>query len=231
MQTWRGVEKRTSVVGLKTKLGPLTKIGVISLNTTIFSISQTHEVGYLEQVLLLHRYHNCYQLSDVRVRCYQDTPGCQSYKLCYTAKLNDPWFRSPPTNRPSGRVEVFLTVSFESHLYGSFEQLVLFDFGKKPYLVKKLNADVMSESLSQTSIVPKHATESAEAVWDEVSMEVVRFVHGTSEAVQAEHLSRTYCLPRKVGITAETLSPAVYKSLMHQLLFVEEGFMKDEISR
>jgi len=124
-----------------------------------------------------------------------------------------------------------VAVSFDSRLYGSFEQLLLFDFGKKPYLVKKLNADVMSDSLSQMSIVPEHATASAEAVWDEVSMEVIRFVHGTSEAVQAEHLSRTYCLPKKVEITAETLSPAVYKSLMHQILFVEEGFMKDEISR
>ena len=124
-----------------------------------------------------------------------------------------------------------MTVSFDSSLYGSFEQLVLFDFGKKPYLVKKLNADVMSESLSQMSIVPEQATASAETVWDEVSMEVIRFVHGTSEAVQAEHLSRTYCLPKKVEITAETLSPTIYKSLMHQLLFVEEGFMKDEISR
>ena len=124
-----------------------------------------------------------------------------------------------------------MTVSFDSSLYGSFEQLVLFDFGKKPYLVKKINADVMSESLSQMSIVPEHATASAETVWDEVSMEVIRFVHGTSEAVQAEHLSRTYCLPKKVEITAETLGPTVYKSLMHQLLFVEEGFMKDEISR
>ena len=124
-----------------------------------------------------------------------------------------------------------MTVSFDSSLYGSFEQLVLFDFGKKPYLVKKLNADVMSESLSQMSIVPEQATASAETVWDEVSMAVIRFVHGTSEAVQAEHLSRTYCLPKKVEITAETLSPAVYKSLMHQILFVEEGFMKDEISR
>ena len=163
------------------------------------------------------------------MRRYQDTPGYESYKLCYTAKLNDSWYQSPATNRPSGRVEVSLTVSFESSLYGSFEQLVLFDFGKKPYLVKKLNTDVMSESLAQTSIVPEHATTSATAVWDEVSMEVVRFVHGTSEAVQAEHLSRTYSLPKKVEITAEALSTNVFKSIMHQLLFVEESFMKDEI--
>ena len=223
--------REKGVVGLKTVLGPLTKVGDISLNTTMFSFWQTYEVGYLEQFLLLHRYHNCYQLPDVQVRCYQETPGYQSYTSGYTAKLNDPWYKSSSRNRPSGRVEVSLTVSFESHLYGSFEQLVLFDFGKKPYLVKKLSTDVMSESLSQTSIVPKHAGASATAVWDEVSMEVVRFFHGTSEAVQAERLSKMYCLPKKVEITAESLSPAVYKSLMHQLLFVEEGFMKNEISR
>ena len=151
--------------------------------------------------------------------------------MCYTAKLKDSWYQSPATNRPSGRVEVSLTVSFESSLYGSFDQLVLFDFGKKPYLVQKLNADVMSEALSQTPIVIEHATASTQAIWDENSMEVARFVHGTSEALQAEHLSRTYSLPKQVEITAVTLDPGIYKRIMHQLLFVEEGFMRDEISR
>lgn len=124
-----------------------------------------------------------------------------------------------------------LTVSFESSLFGSFDQVVLFDFEKKPYLVQKLNADVMSEALSKTPIVLEHATASAQAIWDENSMEVVRFVHGTSEALQAEHLSRTYSLPKQVEITAETFNPGIYKRIMHQLLFVEEGFMRDEISR
>lgn len=151
--------------------------------------------------------------------------------MCYTAKLKDSWYQSPATNRPSGRVEVSLTVSFESSLYGSFDQLVLFEFGKKPYLVQKLNADVMSEALSQTPIVIEHPTASTQAIWDENSMEVVRFVHGTSEALQAEHLSRTYSLPKQVEITAVTLDPGIYKRIMHQLLFVEEGFMRDEISR
>ncbi|XP_078348623.1 3'-5' exoribonuclease HELZ2-like isoform X2 [Oculina patagonica] len=186
---------------------------------------ETNEVGYLEKVLLLHRYHNCYQLSEIRVSCYQD----ESYKLCYTTKLKDSWYQSPATNRPSGRVEISLTVSFESSLYGSFDQVVLFDFGKKPYLVQKLNADVMSEALSHTPIVLEHATASAQAIWEENSMEVVRFVHGTSEALQAEHLSRTYRLPKQVEITSETLNPNSYKRIMHQLLFVEEGFMRDEI--
>ncbi|KAJ7378353.1 hypothetical protein OS493_023608 [Desmophyllum pertusum] len=103
---------------------------------------------------------------------------------------------------------------------------------KKPFLVQKLNADVMSESLSQTPIVPEHATASASAViWDESSMEVVRFVHETKEGLEAEHLSRSYSLPKQVNITAESLNPGIYKRIMHKLLFVEEGFMKDEISR
>ena len=122
-----------------------------------------------------------------------------------------------------------LTVSFKSSLYGSFDQCVVFDFGKKPYLMQKLNADVHSESLSQSAIVSKHAT--AAAIWDESSVEVVRFIHGTDEALQGEHLSRTYSLPKQVDITDNELNRDNYKRIMHQLLFVEEGFMKDEISR
>ena len=124
-----------------------------------------------------------------------------------------------------------LTVSFESSLYGSFDQMVVFDFGKKPYLVQKLNADVMSEALSQTPIVMGHTAAPAQVIWDENSVEVVRFVHGTKEALQAEHLSRTYNLPKQVDITAERLTPDVYKTVLHQLLFLEEGFMRNEISR
>ena len=201
------------------------------MKMSFFSFWQTNEIGYLEQVLLLHRYHNCYQLSEILVNCHQETRNYDSYKLCYSAKLKDPWYQSPKTNRPSGRVEVSLTVSFESSLYGSFDQTVLFDFGKKPYLVRKLNADVMSEPLSQTPNVMEHTTAPAQVIWDENSVEVVRFVHGTSEALQAEHLSRTYGLPKQVDILADTLSPHVYKRIMHQLLFVEEGYMRNEISR
>ena len=124
-----------------------------------------------------------------------------------------------------------LTVSFESSLFGSFDQSVLFDFGKKPYLEQKLNTDVMSESLSQIPIIQEHVATPASAIWDERSMEVVRFVHETSEALQAEHLSRTYSLPKQVEITDEALNPKIYQKVMHQLIFVEERFMREEISR
>ena len=89
----------------------------------------------------------------------------------------------------------------------------------------------MSESLPQTPIVQEHAATPVSEIWDERSMEVVRFVHETSEALQAEHFSRTYSLPTQVQITDEALNPKIYKNVMHQLLFVEEGFMREEISR
>jgi len=124
---------------------------------------------------------------------------------------------------------VSLTVSFKSFLYGSFDQCVVFDFGRKPYLMQKLTVDVDRESLSQGAIISQHAT--AAAIWDESSVDVVRFIHGTDEALQGEHLSRTYSLPKQVDITDNKLNRDNYKRIMHQLLFVEEGFMKDEISR
>ena len=166
-------------------------------------------------MLLLYRYHNCYQLSEIRV--------------CYSAKLKAFWYKLPDVNNFSGLAKVSFTVSFESSLYGSFDQCIVFDFGKKPYLVRRLNVDVQSGSLPQTSIFLQHAT--ATAVWDERSMDVVRFVHKTGEALQGEHLSRIYSLQKQGNITAEELRRDNYKTVMHQLLFVEEGFMTNELSR
>ena len=191
---------------------------------------QQDEVGSLKNILLLHRYHSCFHLTEIRVGCFEEKHGSESYKSCYTAKLKDSWYKSPNTPRMVGRVKLALTVSFESPLYGSFEQLVLFDFGRKPYLVKRLNADVSSGS-GTLPIAPVNSATHESAIWDEMSVEVVRFVHETGEALQAEHLSRKYSLPRQVEITEDVLSPKTYKKMVHQLLFVEERFMKEEISR
>ena len=172
-------------------------------------------VGYLRHVLLLYRYHNCYQLSEIRV--------------CYSAKLKGFWYKLPDVNNFSGLAKVSFTVSFESSLYGSFDQCIVFDFGTKPYLVRRLNVDVQSESPPQISIVSQHVT--ATAIWDEHSMDVVRFVQKTGQALQAEHLSRIYSLQKQEKITAKELRRDNYKTVMHQLLFVEEGFMTNELSR
>ena len=194
------------------------------------STFQPDEVGSLQNVFLLNRYHSCYHLSEIRVGCIEEKRGSETYKLLYTAKLEDSWYKSPNSERLVGHVKVALAVSFESSLYGSFEQLVLFDFGRKPYLVKKLNADVTSES-NTLPIAREHLASQAPAIWDESSVEVVRFNQATREALQAEHLLRKYSLPRQLEIADELLSPKIYKSVMHQLLFVEERFMKEEISR
>ena len=190
---------------------------------------QPDEVGSLQNVFLLHRYHSYYLLSEIRVSCIEEKHGSETYKLLYTTKLEDSWYKSPSSKRLVGRVRVAITVSFESPLYGSFEQLVVFDFGRKPYLLKKLNADVTSEPMTLPS-APEHLASHAPAIWNERSVEVVRFIHATREALQAEHLSRKYGLPT-LDITDELLSPKIYKSVMHQLLFLEERFMKEQISR
>ena len=186
-------------------------------------------MGYLQHVLLLYSHHSCYQLSEIRVGCYRENQGCESYNTCYTAKLRGCWYKAPDINSISGRMMVSLSISFESSMYGSFDQCVVFDFGKTSYLVQRLNADVQSASLSETSIVSQPAI--ASAIWVERSMEVVRFGHSTGEALRAEHLSRRYSLPEQVKITADHLHQDNYKTVMHQLLFEEEGFMKSEISR
>ncbi|XP_068761003.1 3'-5' exoribonuclease HELZ2-like isoform X3 [Montipora capricornis] len=192
---------------------------------TFTLLLETKDIGCLRHVLLLYKYHDVYQLSEISVGCYEETAGLQSYRTCYTAKLTGFWYKAPEV-KSSGRLRVSLTVSFASSLYGSFDQCVVFDFGKKPYLVQKLNADVHSEvSTLSPSNVP------SAAIWNERSVQVVRLVPESGAALQGMHWSRVYSLQEKLKIPDEKLSRDNYKKIMHALLHVEEGFMKAEIAR
>ena len=159
---------------------------------------------------------------------YQGNRGCESYNLLFTAKLNGYFYKAPQV-MPSGMMRVSLTISFASSLFGIFDQSVVFDFGKKPYLVKKLTADVHSQSWSLDPVISHNVQDAA--FWDERSVQVVRFVHETGEALQRVHLSRVYSLRVGKRIPTEKLTRSNYKEIMHALLHVEERFMKDEISR
>ncbi|XP_067043097.1 3'-5' exoribonuclease HELZ2-like isoform X4 [Acropora muricata] len=189
---------------------------------------KTEDSGYLQHVLLLHRHHDVYQLSEISVGSYQGNKGCDSYNLCFSAKLTGYFYKARQV-MSSGMMRVSLTVSFRSSLFGIFDQSVVFDFGKKPYLVKKLTADVHSQSWSLDPVISHNVQDAT--FWDERSVQVVRFVDQTDEALQRLHLSRKYSLPVGLQIPTENLTRSNYKEIMHALLYVEERFMKDEISR
>ena len=112
---------------------------------------------------------------------------------------------------------------------GSLRQRSALYVNIKPSHKVRFPTKVKYDALIKASIFSQHAT--ATAVWDERSTDVVRFVHKTGEALQGEHLSRIYSLQKQGNITAEELRRDNYKTVMHQLLFVEEGFMKRELSR
>ena len=52
----------------------------------------------------------------------------------------------PPMPSSRDPVLVQLKVAFESNIFGSFPQCLLFDFGKKFALVQRLNVDVQGSS-------------------------------------------------------------------------------------
>ncbi|XP_068761024.1 3'-5' exoribonuclease HELZ2-like isoform X3 [Montipora capricornis] len=192
---------------------------------TFTLLFETKDIGCLRHVLLLYKYHDVYQLSEISVGCYEETAGLQSYRTCYTAKLTGFWYKAPEV-KSSGRLRVSLTVSFASSLYGSFDQCVVFDFGKKTYLVQKLNADVHSEA---STLSPSNVPSAA--IWNERSVQVVRLVPESGATLQGMHWSRVYSLQENLKIPDEKLSRNNYKKIMHALLHVEEGFMKAEIAR
>ena len=188
--------------------------------------TQTEDSGCLRHVLLLYRHHDVYQLSQISTGSYHGSRGCDIENS--TAKLRGNFYKAKQV-MSSGMMRVSLTVSFTSSLFGTFDQSVVFDFGKKPYLVKKLTADVHSQSWSFDPVISHNVQDAV--FWDERSVQVVRFVDQTDEALQRLHLSRKYSLPVGLQIPTENLTRSNYKEIMHALLYVEERFMKDEISR
>ena len=200
------------------------------------SFLQTTEIGQLRQVLLLHRYHHCYKLTEVRVGHYEDKASFELYVLDYTAKLDQLSYKAP-SFRIQGRAKIDVTVGFSSSIFGSFAQCVLFDFGKKPYLVQRLNVDVCSKDVSDKLLAARHEVGQQHQMWDENSTKVIRFVSTSSEAVQREQILKRYSLPKRQEnvVSAQVMTGEAlrinYKRVMHQLLFIEETYMRQQIGR
>ena len=153
-----------------------------------------------------------------------------------TAKPDQLSYKAP-SYRIQGRAKIDVTVGFSSSIFGSFAQCVLFDFGKKPYLVQRLNVDVCSKDVSEKLFAARHELGQQHQMWDENSMKVIRFVSTSSEAVQREQLLKRYSLPKRQEnvVSAQVMTGEAerinYKRVMHQLLFIEETYMRQQIGR
>lgn len=205
---------------------------VIKALNICFNRYQISQVGKLRQIDLLHRYHDCYRLTDVK--------GFVNNKLIFQELSKQPWSYTLPWNSDErkGRMEVAITVSFNTtKLNQTSTQCLRFDFGKKPYLLQGLNVDIANmDALKGVSEI-RQQLQLDPIVWTEGSIDIVPWPEITDTSHHDVLLLEKYRLPERIEnvislqIVERNLSMENYKRVMHQLLFTEELFMKKAISR
>lgn len=131
-----------------------------------------------------------------------------------------------------------IVVSFSTLVFGSFRQFVVFDFGKESHLALQMNIEIGSQEFLQEFSEEKAKLVLQGPQWDDGYRKIIAFAHKTPSVFNNEYLTAKYKLPRPGDIVpsplldgSQGLSKETYLDIMHQLLFVEEFYIRKKVSR
>ncbi|XP_063925906.1 probable helicase with zinc finger domain isoform X1 [Zophobas morio] len=127
-----------------------------------------------------------------------------------------------------------IVVIFQTTIFGTFRQSVVFDFGSEPVLVKHLCVDVVPDSdIEKIKEIRKEITCSVSERWTSANAEIVPFVStlvSLSGNLEWEtNLKAMYPYPQvdsfvlsNATVSEKKLTRNNYRERMHELLLVEE---------
>ncbi|EFA00306.1 probable helicase with zinc finger domain [Tribolium castaneum] len=137
-------------------------------------------------------------------------------------------------NEQGAVTEYHIVVAFQTTIFGTFRQSVVFDFGSEPVLVKHLCVDVVPDSdLEKINEIRKEITLCMSERWTKTNSEIVPFFStlvstGTNHQWE-KNLLTTYPYPQienfvlsNATVSEKKLTRNNYRERMHELLYVEE---------
>lgn len=133
---------------------------------------------------------------------------------------------------PDCPTEYRVTVCVQSTSFGTFEQWVVFDFGRRPALLQRLELQVGQEHHPGGILTPSHQEELER--WHTGNRHVVPGVERTAEqaALMAKYKVPALALEfRRSGPVPGPLSCANYRQRMHQFLYEEEATQQQLVAK
>ena len=192
--------------------------------------------------MLLPQHHRCYALSSVNFNCAvadaDATPT--ALKPPDSEELPDMFHHPVKTylHESHGICEVEVVVLFSTRVFGYFSQVLVLDFGKEKHLAVKMSIEVGSQKFLEEFGEAKTNLTLDWPLWDDGSRKIVKFEPKRRSVFNNEHLVAKYKLPKREDIVPSTLldgckglSKDNYKDVMHQLLFVEEFYIRQQLAR
>lgn len=136
-------------------------------------------------------------------------------------------FRVP--DRPA---EFRVAVCVQSTSFGTFEQWVVFDFGRRPALLQRLELQLGQQHRPGGTLAPSHHEELER--WHTGNRHVIPGVERTAEqaALIAKYKVPALALEfRRGGPALGPLSCANYRQRMHQFLYEEEATQQQLVAK
>ena len=207
---------------------------IIKKKPLFFCLSlQSSHVGHLKEVILLHQYHKLYRLTNISFEVRKPSDS-------HLEELNHLHYTTPPVFHVPGECTVKVTVNFDSTVFGSFPQCLAFNFGQKSHLAVRMNIDVGTEAFLQEVTKERDKLRFDQPLWDDSTKQIIKFEPRPPDSTdESEELLARFKLPPRPEVIVpsslmtgdQALNWTNYRRVMHQLLFVEEYSMRQEISR
>lgn len=135
---------------------------------------------------------------------------------------------------PSSAADFQVGVSVQAASFGTFEQWVVFDFGRRPVLLRKLGLQLGQGSHPEPcrSLALGHPEEMER--WHTGNRHVVPAVERTAKqtALMAKYKDPALALEfNRSGLASGPISPTNYRQRMHQFLYEEETAQQQLVAK
>ncbi|XP_068761782.1 3'-5' exoribonuclease HELZ2-like isoform X3 [Montipora capricornis] len=222
---------------------PLNSKGKISHSWTIRVNYESRETGHVQDVVLLPHHHKCYTLSSAKFKCSVPSSTGEPVEVklpeSYVLKNDLHYALKPHLPSLEGSYELEINVAFSTLVFGNFAQVLVLDFGgDSAHLAVKMNVEVGSQEFWQEYGEEKAKLTLDWTLWDDGSRKIVKFEPKQPLPFNNDYLLGMYKLPREDEMVpcalfdkGQGLRPENYKNVMHQLLFIEEFYIRKQIAR
>ncbi|XP_071490369.1 3'-5' exoribonuclease HELZ2-like [Diadema antillarum] len=131
-----------------------------------------------------------------------------------------------------------ITVHFHTHILGLFHQWVVFDFGEKPVLVRKLSIHIGS-SLELERYAKQRETQKKIKLWDSGNSQIIKFVspscetemHSWEKTLVAEYKQPSTLSGLEDVEEDRRMNSENYRIHMHRMLNLEELECMDRLTK
>ncbi|XP_015762501.1 PREDICTED: uncharacterized protein LOC107341573 [Acropora digitifera] len=197
---------------------------------------ESQATGHLQDVILLPQHHKCFTLSSIKIKCTTPSHSGVPVEVELTNDLH--YAVEPHLRSLNGIYQAEIVVTFSALVFGSFSQVLVLDFGRdSAHLSVIMNVEVGSQEFLEEYGNEKCKLSLDGTLWDDGSRNIVKFEPKQASTFSNDDLLDTYKLPKQEEMVpsalldkSQGLRPHNYKKVMHQLLFVEEVYIRKQVA-